>query len=377
MFIPRLLTVVALLHALCTVSIAEPIRIALVGPMHGVSESTGAQLRAGAVKAAEMINETGGVLGRPLVVAVFNDGCDNRQAVAQANEVVNRGMVAVVGHHCSATSIVASTIYAEEGVVMISPGSTSPVLTERGLDNVFRTIGRDDTQGKVAAAYIASNTTRARIGLLHNSTIYGKGLALETRRALKEDWEITDTELWEFAPGQQDFTEIVDELLAAEVGFIYAGANGLEVAALKRELSRRDIETPVMGGDAVSALNYWESAGELAAGTLVTFGPDVFQLPSAQPVLERFREDDFEPMGFTLNSYAAVEVLAQALAQTGRVNIERMLEILREETFDTVLGPIAFDDKGDRIGSTFMVYRLLQEPGTMQLIFDPNAPVLE
>jgi len=378
MFRPRRLLLALSLLVLLPDAVAAPIRIALVGPMAGERfEGPRAQFQQGALRAAEAINEAGGVLGRPLEISVFDDQCHNRQAVARANEVVNQGVVAVVGHLCSSTSIVTSTIYAQEGVVMISPASTSPVFTDRGLDNVFRTIGRDDTQGKVAAAYIAGHTLRGTIAILHNSTVYGRGLALATQHALHEDQQRTDTRLWEFPPGQRDFTDIVDELLAAEVVFVYVGAYGSEVAALRRELHARGSAVPVMGGDAVSSLNYWDDAGELAAGTLVTFGPDLFQLPDAQPVIQRFQEAGFEPIGFTLNTYAAVQILAQALERARRLDIERVQEILREEQFDTVLGTIDFDDKGDRVGSTFVVYRLLPEPGEVQMIFDPQAQAQE
>ena len=99
------------------------------------------------------INASGGVLGRQLVLEVGDDACEAKQAVAVANQMANKGISFMAGHFCSSTSIPASEVYFEEGILQISPASTNPTLTERGFDNVFRTCGRDDQQGQVAGSF--------------------------------------------------------------------------------------------------------------------------------------------------------------------------------------------------------------------------------
>jgi branched-chain amino acid transport system substrate-binding protein len=118
--------------------------IATAGPMTGPYASFGEQMRRGAEQAVADINAAGGVLGQKLVLEVGDDACDPKQAVAVANQMINKGVVLMAGHFCSGSSIPASNVYAEENVLQISPASTNPQLTERGLDNVFRTCGRDD-----------------------------------------------------------------------------------------------------------------------------------------------------------------------------------------------------------------------------------------
>ncbi len=133
------------------------ITIATAGPMTGQYASFGQQMKAGAEMAVKDINEAGGVLGQQLKLEIGDDACDPKQAVAVANQMVNKGVVFMAGHFCSGSSIPASAVYDEEGIIQISPASTNPKLTDEGGPGVYRVCGRDDQQGIVAGDYIAKN----------------------------------------------------------------------------------------------------------------------------------------------------------------------------------------------------------------------------
>ena len=124
--------------------------IATAGPMTGQYAIFGEQMQKGAEQAVKDLNAAGGVLGEQLALQVGDDACDPKQAVAVANQMVNEGVVLMAGHFCSGSSIPASQVYNEEGILQISPASTNPQLTEQGFDNVFRICGRDDQQGTFA-----------------------------------------------------------------------------------------------------------------------------------------------------------------------------------------------------------------------------------
>ena len=157
------------------------ITIGMAGPITGSEAAIGEQFRRGAVKAVEDINAKGGVLGQKLVIAIGDDACDPKQAVAVANEMASKKVPFVAGHYCSGSSIPASEVYAETGILQISPASTNPKYTERGLPNVFRVCGRDDQQGKAAAEYIAKHFKGKNVAIIHDKSQYGKGLADQTR----------------------------------------------------------------------------------------------------------------------------------------------------------------------------------------------------
>ncbi|PZR79320.1 MAG: branched chain amino acid ABC transporter substrate-binding protein, partial [Stutzerimonas stutzeri] len=160
------------------------IKLGVAGPITGPNAAFGAQLKNGAEQAAEDINAAGGVLGQKIQVSVGDDVSDPKQGVSVANKFVGDGVKWVLGHFNSGVTMPASEVYAENGILMISPSATNPKITERGLWNVFRTCGRDDQQGSVAAEYIAKNLKDKKIAIVHDKTTYGQGLADETRKGL-------------------------------------------------------------------------------------------------------------------------------------------------------------------------------------------------
>ena len=117
------------------------ITIAVAGPMTGQYASFGEQFVHGAKMAVADINAKGGVLGQKIKLIIGDDACDPKQAVAVANKLVSDGVKFVAGHFCSGSSIPASKVYTEEGILQISPASTNPKLTEEGGPNVFGQLG--------------------------------------------------------------------------------------------------------------------------------------------------------------------------------------------------------------------------------------------
>ena len=178
-----LLAGVALSFAFSTPALAE-IVIATAGPMTGQYAAFGEQMKAGAEQAVADINAAGGVNGEQLRLEVGDDACDPRQAVSVANQMAGAGVVFMAGHFCSGSSIPASQVYAEEGIVMISPASTNPSFTEeRPGPGVFRMCGRDDQQGAVAGPFMLERFPDRKVAFLHDKTAYGQGLADATMAA--------------------------------------------------------------------------------------------------------------------------------------------------------------------------------------------------
>jgi branched-chain amino acid transport system substrate-binding protein len=170
----------ALLATIPISSAHAEIRIGIAAPLTGAMAWSGEQTRAGAHMALEDLNATGGVLGQSLEAVLVDDFCDPDQAMAAAQKLVAEGVPLVVGHQCSGAAIPASTLYEEEGIILISPAATNPRLTDRGLRYTFRTSGRDDLQGKMVADYIAKEWPTASIAVVHDGQAYGQGVAEET-----------------------------------------------------------------------------------------------------------------------------------------------------------------------------------------------------
>src|SRR5690348_11391909 len=156
--------------------------IGVAGPMTGSTAAFGDQIPRGAEKAVAGLNAQGGVLGQRLRLVIGDDACDPKQAVSAANDLASRGVVFVAGHYCSSSSIPASDVYAESGIVQITPASTATEFTERKLPNVFRVCGRNDDQGVVAAAYAVEHFKGKRIAIVDDKSTFGKGVADQFRK---------------------------------------------------------------------------------------------------------------------------------------------------------------------------------------------------
>ena len=172
--------------AIAAPAFAQDIAVGVAGPMTGGEATFGRQLRNGAEQAVADINAAGGVLGKKLKLEIGDDACDPKQARSVGEKFAGMKVPVVVGHYCSSSSIPASEAYAEGGVLQITPASTNPAFTEKGLWNTFRVCGRDDQQGSVAGQYIAKNFKGKNVAIINDKTTYGKGLADETQKAVEK-----------------------------------------------------------------------------------------------------------------------------------------------------------------------------------------------
>lgn len=332
-----------------------PIRIATAGPMTGQYAVFGAQMRAGAEQAVADINARGGVLGRQLVLEIGDDACDPRQAVSVANQLASRQVAFVAGHYCSSSSIPASKVYAEEGVLQISPASTNPAYTDSGGWNTFRVCGRDDQQGKVAGAYMAQNFGGRRIAILHDNTAYGKGLADETKKALNAAGK-QEALYSAYTPGERDYNAVVSRLKQDNVDVIYVGGYHTEAGLILRQAKEQGMDVTLIGGDALVTNEFWQITGPAGEGALMTFSSDPRKRPTAATVVESFRARNIDPEGYVLYTYAAIQIWAQAAAKANSIAPRQVAAALKTQPWQTVLGDISFDAKGDITTPDYVFY---------------------
>ena len=339
-----------------TAAWADDIMVATAGPMTGQYASFGEQMKNGAELAVEEINAAGGVNGNMLKLAVGDDACDPKQAVAVANKFVGDGVVFVAGHFCSGSSIPASAVYAEEGIVQISPASTNPKLTdERAGPGVYRVCGRDDQQGAVAGAYIADKFAGKKVAIIHDKTAYGKGLADETKKALNAAG--MEEAMYEaYTAGEKDYTALVSKLKAEGIDVLYVGGYHTEAGLIVRQMREQGMDTQLISGDALVTDEYWGITGDAGEGTLMTFAPDPTKFAAAKEVVDKFKAKGINPEGYTLYTYAAMKIWADAANAAGSTDYDAVVAKLNEGKYETVLGPIAFDDKGDVTEASYVWY---------------------
>ena len=325
-------------------------------------------MRRGASQAVNDLNNAGGVLGQKVKLVVRDDACDTRKTLIVAKNLVSQKVVFVAGHFCSNSSIVASKIYMARRILQISPASTNPKLTDEGGSNVFRVCGRDDQQGVLAGKLLSTKFAGKKIAFVHNKTAYGKGLvdtALENYQ--KGGGKVAMVKA--YTAGQKDYTALISKMKAARIDVFYLGGNQLEGARIIRQAHEMQYRPQLFhGGDALVTDVFWKNAGNAAEGMLVIYSPDPRNNKRAKPVVDKFRAQNLEPKGYTLYTYGAIQTWAAAVTMAGSTDLNKVTRVMHSKHFDTVLGRISFNKRGDikLPHQPWHVGRLMRDPTSGQ-----------
>jgi branched-chain amino acid transport system substrate-binding protein len=344
-----------ILSAAALIGLSQARADVLIGnasPLTGPLSWVGAHYLVGTELAVDDLNAKGGVLGEQVQLISVDDACDTEQAVVAAQKLISDGVGFVVGHVCSGAAIAAAPVYEAAGVIMMSSSATNPRLTEEGRANVLRVVGRDDQQGIIAGDYLAQHWQGKKIAILHDGQPYGAGIAAETRNQLSKRG-INEILYEQITPGQVDYTDVVSRLAAAGIDVLYYGGYVPEAGLLIRQARERDYGVQLVSADGLSSEDFWLIAGTAAEGTLFTSFRDPSGEPGAAAILELARARQIEPNPRVLYSYGAVQAWAAAVARAGSLEPQEVSRALRSHEFDTVLGRIRFDEKGDVIPAGF------------------------
>lgn len=342
----------------------KEVTIAVVGPISGKEATFGAQMKRGAEMAVKDLNAAGGVNGMQVKLVVEDDACDPKQAVTAANKVAGMKVAAVIGHFCSGSSIPSSEVYWKAKIVQITPASTNPKLTDEAAtkkwNNVHRVCGRDDAQGDVAGRYLAATHKGKKVAILHDNTPYGKGLADETKKAFNKAGG-KEAAYEAIKPGEKDYAAVVAKLQAAGIQVVYFGGYQPEASLMVRQGAEKNFKPVWISGDALDTDDFWKVAGNTGEGFMFTQGPDPRNNPLSKAVVDKFKADNYDPEGYTLYTYAAVQMWAQAVTKAKSTDLAKVSPVLRSgQPFTTIMGPIKLDKKGDVMGGGYVFWKFSQ-----------------
>ncbi|MCY1412638.1 Leucine-, isoleucine-, valine-, threonine-, and alanine-binding protein [compost metagenome] len=333
--------------------------IGVAGPHTGASASFGEQYWRGATQAAEDINAAGGINGEKIKLVKADDACEPKQAVAVANRLVDQDKaIAVVGHFCSSNTIPASEVYDEAGIITVTPGSTNPKVTERGLTGMFRMCGRDDQQGIVAGNYIVNVLKAKKVAVIHDKDTYGQGLADATKAQLNK-LGVKEVLYEGLTRGEKDFNALVTKIRATGAEVVFFGGLHPEAGPLVRQMREQGLTAVFFSDDGIVTDELVTTAGgpQYTKDVLMTFGADPRLIPDGKAIVEKFRASGFEPEGYTLYAYASVQVLAAAFNGAGKNDPAAASKWLHGNPVQTVMGKKEFDQKGDLKVSDYVVYQ--------------------
>lgn len=335
---------------------ADTLKIGIAGPVTGPVAQYGDMQKIGALMAIEQINKAGGINGMQLEGVIYDDACDPKQAVAVANKIVNDEIRHVIGHLCSSSTEPASDIYEEEGVLMVTAASTSPTITEKGYQLIFRTIGLDSLQGPFAARYVIDQVKPKNMAIIHDKQQYGEGLATAVKAEV-EKAGITPVMFEGVTAGDKDFSALIAKLKRNNVDFVYYGGYHPELGLILRQSREKGLEAQFMGPEGVGNPDISKIAGEASEGLLVTLPQSFDQNPANQALVEAFKAKGEDPTGpFVFPAYSALQVMTESMKATGSEEPEALAKHMRSTAFDTTTGKLEFDAKGDLKEFSFVVY---------------------
>ncbi|UXM94079.1 branched-chain amino acid ABC transporter substrate-binding protein [Bartonella sp. HY329] len=334
------------------------ITIGFIGPVTGSVAAYGVQASNGTRIAIDEINKNGGVNGEKLVLKIFDDAAEPKQGISVANQIAGEGILYVVGPVTSNSAMPVSTILQNNDILMVTPSSTTPELSARNMWNVFRTIGRDDQQADFAAQYALAHWKGKNIAIIHDKATYGKGLADAFKKTLNDGGE-KEAYYGSITPGERDYNVIVSRLKSDNIDYVYFGGYHPEAGLLLRQMREQGVKAIMIGGDGLNTSELGTIAGDAVEGTIFTNPADSSKNPLAKEALEALSANNIPAEAFTMNGYAAVQVIAFGIEKAGSPDdAQAVAEVLHSgEKIPTAIGEITYGERGDMTSKTFSLYK--------------------
>lgn len=336
---------------------AKTLKIGVPVPLSGSYEHAGTDIVDGAKLAAEKINAAGGVLGEKLEIVTRDDGCNADQAAKAASELAAAGVVAVAGGYCSSAALPELRVLHDRHIPYVLDASTFPQLTEHGWNDVFRTIGRMDAQGVLAANFMKDVLHVQRAAVINDGTTYSQGLAQSTIAALKNQGvEVVYDEA--ITPGQPEYRNNVKAAAALKPDVLYF--TGYYTEAIVLAENRRELASTIkyfMGNGAADP-SLIDKGGPATEGMIVTTSPlpQMLATPEAHRFVKAYHTAyGHAPGPYSVYEYDAVGVTATAIERAKSAKPEDIAAALHKlGNYNGATGQIAFDQNGDRAKTAFM-----------------------
>ena len=327
---------------------AADVTVGVAAPLSGGFALLGEQMRQGAETAA------GNFPGGAITLDVQDDRCSSEGGAAAANEFVQSHVNVVIGFLCNEAIDAAMPILKKAGIAAITSGVRTDSLTDNRKKTgwpVFRLAPRNDEEGAAIGSILADHWRNVLFAIVDDGTVYGRGLA-DALRADAEQKGMKPAFVDNYRPGMDNQVGLVFRLRRAGVNHVFVGGARDDTAIIARDAAKIHLKLEIAGGEALRA-----PAGDvpLAAGTLMIAPPD-WTKPIDAAVAEQLKKAEITPEGYVLPDYAALQVAASAVSQSIDKK-EPVIDILSNEMFQTAIGPIRFDDKGDLAQNPYRLFR--------------------
>jgi branched-chain amino acid transport system substrate-binding protein len=334
------------------------IKLGLAAVQSGSDAAIGSTMLNGAQIAVDEWNAKGGVLGKKIETISLDDEGKPDKAVNVAQTLVDDGVVGVIGHLNSGCTIPASRVYNDGKVIQITPGSTNPQYTEQGFPYAFRICGRDDQQGATGGDFLHDVLKLNKIAILHNKTAYGQGLATEVQKT----FEAKGGQVVLFqgvGEDESDFRANISVIQGSGAQGFFWGGMYSQGGPLYVQMRQAGANLPFVSGEGCFDHTFIDTVGANATDAYLSFGKDYHSIPAAQSFLQKYKAKyNHDEGAYSVYGYDAANVLLTAIQQAGTTDPDKVSALMKSEPFDTILGRIEFDAKGDVKQSGYIMWTI-------------------
>ena len=339
---------------------AVTVKIGSASPLTGPQAHIGIDIKNGVQLAIDDLNAAGVEIGGKKVnfeLLAEDDEANPIKATTVVQKLADAKVAAVVGHFNSGASIPASKIYSDAGIPQISPSSTNPKYTQQGFKTTFRVVAHDGQQGPTLAKFAIEKLKAKSVAIIDDSTAYGQGLADAFESAIKAAGaKIVARE--HTTDKDTDFNAILTTIKGRKPDLIMFGGIDPQAGPMAKQMTALGIKAKFIGGDGIQTPNFIKLAGNAAEGVMASMpGLPMTQMPGGKAFLDKYKAkfnagvELYAPMG-----YDAVMVFVEAMKRAGSTDPAKFLPEIGKTSYQGVIGPIAFDEKGDLKNGPITIY---------------------
>jgi len=341
------------------------VKIGHVAPISGAIAHLGKDNENGARMAIDELNAKGVTIGgkkAKFELLAEDDAADPKQGTAAAQKLVDAKVNGVIGHLNSGTTIPASKIYHDAGIVQISPSATNPKYTQQGFKGAFRVVANDGQLGGTLGRYAVQINKAKRIAVIDDRTAYGQGVAEEFIKGVKSKGASAEIVARQYTNDKAtDFNAILTAIKSKNPDTVFFGGMDAVAGPMLRQMKALGINAKFMGGDGICSQGLAQLAGDaLGEGQVVC--AEAGGVEEAQKKgMEDFRAAFKQKFGTEVQIYApyvydSVMVMVEAMKKAGSAEPAKYLPELAKIKYKGVTGNIAFDSKGDIKEGTLTLY---------------------
>lgn len=347
-------------------TIANPVKIGIVGPFSGRSAEAGERVGSAVRIAVEEANEAGGLFGKPVEIVIGDDEGQPEKSTIVAQRLIDDGSVlGVIGPMNSGAALAAGPLYNRARLPFLTPTATNPRITEQGWTVAFRVAGRDDIEGPAAAMFIADDIKPKKVLAISDKTAFQAGIVQEVSRKLKERG--IEVIIEEVNDQDRDLSPLITRIKSSGAEVVYLGMVAAQSSLLLKQAAQAGVKFQAVGnGSARERELFIKASAGHAEGAFVTYNArDPRTVPEAKAFIEKFEKrigksvSAYEPQ-----AYDATKILLRAIKAAGLKNgkvarADVVAAIKAERDYPAIMGvKITFNSKGDIAAAPISVFRV-------------------